>query len=77
MDNYRYVLTEYLDITFKKKTLMTDLKRLGWQVGKSLSKKMSPPKIEDLLEKNINFKRAVEKYDFKKISTNVQIPVYA
>lgn len=72
--SYTHVVGEYLDHTSQHHTLEKDLKRLGWQVKSSLNKSMIPPPITKLLENNSNFKRVFEKFDYKKLSTNIHFP---
>ena len=73
IESYKYVMAEYLNHTTENNTLEKDLKRLGWQVKKNLHG-MLPPPITKLLENNNNFKRVFEKFDYKKLSTNVRFP---
>jgi hypothetical protein len=73
IESYKYVMDEYLRHTIENNTLEKDLKRLGWQVKKNLHG-MLPPPITKLLESNNNFKRVFEKFDYKKLNTNVRFP---
>jgi hypothetical protein len=76
IQSYKHIMAEYFQYTTSKKTLLLDLRSRGWKV-KALSRKMTPPDFSELLEKNDHFKRVFENYNFKKISTEVQIPMYA
>ena len=76
-DSFAYVISEYFDYTEKKKTLTSDLRRLGWDVKNSLRKKIVPPSTTKLLDHNANFKRVFENFDYKKSSTPVKIPAFA
>ena len=67
-------MSEYLSHTTENNTLEKDLKRLGWQVKKNLHSSFLPPPITKLLESNNNFKRVFEKFDYKKLSTNLMFP---
>lgn len=71
------VLEDYFDYTVKKRTLTTDLKRLGWHVKNSLRKKMTPPDTVDLLRKNREFKRVFDNLNYKKIDREINIPAFA
>lgn len=75
MKSYQISIGEYFLYTARKKTLKADLTRLGWTIKKSLSKKMIPPTMSKSLETNENFSRIFNNFDFKKIETNVKIPV--
>ncbi|HRO41329.1 MAG TPA: hypothetical protein PL009_00750 [Flavipsychrobacter sp.] len=48
--SFEITLGEYFSYTINKKTLKTDLSRLGWQFKKNWKKKMVPPDISLSLE---------------------------
>ena len=75
--SFEIVVSEYFDYTTKKETMLSDLKRLGWHIKKSLNKSMTPPEDSYLLSKNENFKRIFETHDYRKTSMPVQIPTLA
>ncbi len=77
IDSYKYVMAEYFDHSVEKETLEKDLKRLGWHITKNLRKNIIPPPVTKLLEHNNNFKRVFEKFDYKKLSTNVRFPAFS
>ena len=77
ISSFEYVVSEYFEYTTKKNTLLTDLRRLGWNIKKNLHKSVTPPENSYLLSKNENFKRIFENFDYKKTSTNIQIPALA
>ena len=77
LESYEYVTEEYFNHTIEKKTLEKDLKRLGWQVKNTHHKHIIPPPVTKLLESNSNFKRVFEKFDYKKLSTNVNFPAFS
>ena len=76
-DSFKIVVAEYFDYTLKKKTLLDDLSRLGWQLGKNLKKKLTPPAFSKLLQTNDNFKRIFDNHSFRKTDTLIQIPAFA
>ncbi|MDP4262303.1 MAG: hypothetical protein Q8941_07205 [Bacteroidota bacterium] len=70
------VLEEFLAYTINKKTLWTDLKKLGWII-KKINKKnptATPPPISGLLETNEEFSRIFNNYPFKKYNTAITLP---
>jgi hypothetical protein len=71
------VLEEYLIYTMNKKTLWTDLKKLGWSIKRNKQKPATPPPMSELLEKNQEFSRIFNTLPFKKFNTGVRIPVHA
>jgi hypothetical protein len=75
--SFEFVVSEYFNYTTKKGTLITDLKGLGWNIKKNLRKQATPPEDSYLLKKNNNFKRIFETHDYRKTSTQVQIPALA
>jgi len=72
--SFKVTLSEYFRYTVHKKTLAEDLKKYGWTVGRNLKKKLIPPTLENSLQKNEDFSRIFNTYDFKKRSTTVDIP---
>jgi len=77
LESFRFVVTEYFDYTSKKQTLQKDLQRLGWNIRRSVKKKMIPPAATSLLEHNSNFKRVFDNFDYKKFRTSVEIPAFS
>jgi hypothetical protein len=75
--SFDVVLEQYLSYTTNKKTLWTDLKKLGWIVKKSKQKTASPPPMSELLGKNEEFTRIFNNFPFKKFNAGVRIPVHA
>lgn len=76
-ESFNEVLSEYFRYTVNKKTLASDLKRLGWKVKKSMRKKATPPNLSRLLETNEDFSRIFNEHDFRKTEKIVNIPVMA
>lgn len=76
-ESFNVVLSEYFRYTVNKKTLASDLKRLGWKVRKSMSRKATPPNLSRLLETNEDFSRIFNEHDFRKTEKIVNIPVMA
>lgn len=72
--SYKHIMGEYFDYTVKKKTLITDLRKHGWDIRKSARKKMTPPSMTRILETNEDFKKVFNNYSYKKIDTNISIP---
>ncbi len=72
--SFKVTLSEYFRYTVHKKTLAEDLKKYGWIIRKNLKKKLIPPTLENSLQKNEDFSRIFNTYDFQKRSTIVDIP---
>src|SRR5258705_6819512 len=69
------VLEEFLAYTTIKKTLWTDLKKLGWTIKKSKKKPTAmPPHMSELLGTNEEFSRIFNNYPFKKYNTAITLP---
>jgi hypothetical protein len=69
------VLEEYFSYTINKKSLWTDLKKLGWIIKKSKKKPAAmPPPMSELLETNEEFSRIFNNYPFKKYNTGITLP---
>lgn len=75
--SFQMHLLEYLQYTTNKKTLWSDLKKLGWEIRKSVKKPATPPKMSELLEKNEEFSRIFNIYPYKKFDTGISLPAYA
>jgi hypothetical protein len=76
-ESFAITVTEYLDYTTNKRTLFSDLKKLGWTVHKNKKKLASPPPMSELLENNEEFSRIFDNYSYKKFDTGVSLPAYA
>lgn len=74
--SFEVTLTEYFRYTVNKKTLAEDLRKLGWTLRKSLKKEPIPPTLTNLLNKNKDFSRIFNTYDFRKRSTTINIPTF-
>jgi hypothetical protein len=69
------VLEEYLSYTINKKSLWTDLKKLGWVIKKSKKNPATtPPSMSEVLETNEEFSRIFNNYPFKKYNTAITLP---
>jgi len=77
IDSYKFAINEYLDYCSKNRTLIQDLKRLGWHIKNRIRQNTTPPPITKLLAHNDNFRRVFENFDYKKLSTNVLFPAYS
>jgi len=70
--SFEIVLEEYLKYTTENNTLIADLEEHGWKrIGKN--KKLMPPKMSELLQKNNDLDDIFNKYDFNKYSIPVQM----
>lgn len=73
--SFDIVLEEYLSYTITKKSLWSDLKKLGWTVKKSKTKPAAiPPSMSEILETNQEFSRIFNTYPFKKYNTAITLP---
>ena len=71
-ESFNIVLEEYIRYTTENQTLIADLESLGWTI-KQNGKKLIPPKISELLQKNSELDNIFNKYDFNKYSIPVQM----
>ena len=58
--SFEIALKNFLDITTKKKTLYSELKRMGWKIHGQKLKIVKSPSFDDLLETNQSLARLVE-----------------
>lgn len=75
IDSFNHTLGEFLLYTTRKKTLASELQKLGWTLRKSKAKPMYPPTMSELLEKNKNFSRIFNNNSFKKFDFTVEMPI--
>ncbi|MCX6328984.1 MAG: hypothetical protein NTZ85_05640 [Bacteroidia bacterium] len=72
--SFEVTLSEYFRYTVNKKTLAEDLRKNGWIIRKNLKKEPVPPTLALLLERNEDFSRIFNTYEFQKINTTINIP---
>ena len=75
--SFEISLSEFFQYTLNKNTFKEVLSGMGWTVKKSKHKPMYPPDMSELLQKNDNFNRIFNNYDFKKMTQNISLPAYA
>ncbi|MBE0639539.1 MAG: hypothetical protein IH598_13560 [Bacteroidales bacterium] len=76
LQSFEVVLGEYFNYTTNKKTLETDLEKMGWNLGKSMRKPATPPDMSYLLNHNEDFRNIFNNHAFRKEDTRVAIPVF-
>ncbi|MFZ4547769.1 MAG: hypothetical protein ACOYN4_10055 [Bacteroidales bacterium] len=72
--SFQVTLGEFFLYTLRKKTLESELKKLGWKL-KSKHKPMTPPPMSKLLAQNVNFSNIFNNYSFRKIDEAFSLPV--
>lgn len=70
--SFENALTEFLKYTTHKKTLLSELKRLGWTIDKKKIK--SPPTLVDMVNRNDYLKDIFEHKPYTKYSESVHLP---
>jgi hypothetical protein len=70
--SFETVLHEFLVYTHNKKTIYTELERLGWAVNKH-KKRVISPDFEDLLSENEHFNNLYKTKNLVKDSSNVNL----
>jgi len=71
-------LTEFFRYTVNKKTLLPELKKLGWIVkGGKKGKKITAPDNTSLLKTNKEFEEIFNNKEFRTFNETVQIPAFA
>jgi hypothetical protein len=73
-ESFKISMDEYFKYTLNKKTLFSDLQRLGWKVFKNGKKPLTPPDLSSLLAENENFSRIFNRHSFRKFVKTVSIP---
>lgn len=70
------MLDEFLRYTLNKNTLLSEMKRLGWQI-KSKKKPMLAPEISDLINTNDQLKEIINYKDYATSHYRVNVPAFA
>lgn len=73
--SFSIALNEFMDYTVKKKTLESELQKLGWKTKSKTSKKLYPPTFFDAISKNKELQKLVNTNDIKKYDK--ALPIYA
>ena len=74
-DSFEVCLKEFFEYTINKKTLLAELKSLGWNVKRE--KKFKAPNFSDLLASNKELRKIMDTKDFRKISEPFVIPAFS
>lgn len=67
-------LEEFFSYTLHKKTLSSELEKLGWKIKK---KKFTPPAFASLLDKNKTLHNILNTREFTKVERSFNIPAIA
>ena len=70
------VLDEFLRYTLNKKTLFTEMQRLGWEI-KSRKKDIHAPQFSDLINTNKQLKDIVNSKQYTSSKYQVNVPEFA
>lgn len=78
-ESFNIVFEDFIDYTFKKKTLSKVMTRLGWQVKGSSSKpkKMLAPSITSIIRENEYVSEIFDKYPVRTFHQEVGLPAIA
>ncbi len=71
-ESFETVLHEFIVYTHNKKTIFTELEKLGWAVNKK-KKRVVSPDFEDLLSENEHFRHLYKSRDLVRDSSNVNL----
>ena len=71
-ESFNIVLDEYIRYTTEHQTLIADLKQNGWKI-KDNGKKLIPPKMSELLQRDNELDKIFNNYDFNKYSIPVKM----
>jgi len=74
-ESLNITLGEFFLYTTRKKTLTSELKRMGWTIKRSQYKPMTPPLMSQLLEHNDEFNRIFNEFPYRKFDKPIEIPV--
>lgn len=71
-ESFKIVLHEFIVYTHNKKTIFSELEKLGWAVNKR-KKRVVSPDFEDMLNENEHFKHLYKSKDLVRDSSNVNL----
>ena len=71
-ESFNIVLEEYIRYTTENNTLIADLENHGWKIQNN-GKKLVPPKMSEILQRDNEFDNIFSKYDFNKYSIPVKM----
>jgi hypothetical protein len=71
-EHFECVLEDYLKYTHNKKTIFTELEKLGWLINKK-RKRVSAPDFEDMLADNEHFNDLYKTKNLKKENSKVSL----
>jgi len=73
-ESFETSLSMFFEYTMHKKTIDSELTKLGWKFhGKH--KPAYPPSMQHLLENNDNFNRIFNGHNFRKVDQQIEIPM--
>lgn len=72
--SFRISAEEFFRYTINKGTLRACLTKLGWILNKNPRKKMIPPQMDQMLQKNRQFKSIFNNHSFRKTAKSISIP---
>lgn len=75
-ESLNIVLDEFLRYTLNKDTLLSEMKRLGWQI-KSKKKPMHAPAISDLISTNEQLREIINYKEYSTSHYQVNVPAFA
>lgn len=71
-ESFETVLHEFIKYTHNKKTIFTELEKLGWAVNKR-KKRVISPDFEDMLAENEHFNQLYKSKNLVRDSSNVNL----
>jgi hypothetical protein len=72
--SFEETLGQFLDYTTHKKTLLSELKKLGWKVSKKTSR---PPSLVEMINKNDYLAEIFEEKQYRKFHKTISLPAFA
>ncbi len=77
-NSFGIALEEFIKYTLNKKTLKSELEKLGWKlINKKSHKTYVPPYLNHLLSSKEYLSNIVNEKDFKSYRQKIQMPAYA
>jgi hypothetical protein len=74
-DSFEPTLQQFVSYGMNKRTLLSELKKLGWKVSKKNA--TEPPSLVDMLNKNEYLAKIFEEKQYTKSHQNFRLPAFA
>ncbi len=76
-ESFQIAIDDFIDYTFKKKTIKKVLTELGWTIKKSVKQKPKAPIFSELLRTRPYMSEILDNYNVNTFRENIKLPAFA